>query len=257
MTKYVVDAKVVGQRMLNAVTKQIDLIAPQIAAEAVPGQFVNVQVSRRTAPLLRRPLGVAGVDREHGVITLIYRIIGEATKILADVCSGDVISVVGPLGHGFDRSAKHLLLIGGGTGLAPLLYLAETMAAEGIKPDVIMGGRTAEDLFWKDMYLDLVERMGLTTDDGSLGTKGTVMAELPLVLQRIHYDCVYVCGPAPMMKAVSAAVLEKGIKCQVSLEKYMACGLGACLSCSCQGIGKRIKVCQDGPVFWAEEVAEW
>ncbi|HAT98433.1 MAG: dihydroorotate dehydrogenase electron transfer subunit [Acidaminococcaceae bacterium] len=257
MTKYVVDAKVVGQRMLNAVTKQIDLIAPQIAAEAVPGQFVNVQVSRRTAPLLRRPLGVAGVDREHGVITLIYRIIGEATKILADVCSGDVISVVGPLGHGFDRSAKHPLLIGGGTGLAPLLYLAETMAAEGIKPDVIMGGRTAEDLFWKDMYLDLVERMGLTTDDGSLGTKGTVMAELPLVLQRIHYDCVYVCGPAPMMKAVSAAVLEKGIKCQVSLEKYMACGLGACLSCSCQGIGKRIKVCQDGPVFWAEEVAEW
>jgi len=257
MTKYVADAKVVGQRMLNAVTKQIDLIAPQIAAEAVPGQFVNVQVSRRTAPLLRRPLGVAGVDREHGVITLIYRIIGEATKILADVCSGDVISVVGPLGHGFDRSAKHPLLIGGGTGLAPLLYLAETMAAEGIKPDVIMGGRTAEDLFWKDMYLDLVERMGLTTDDGSLGTKGTVMAELPLVLQRIHYDCVYVCGPAPMMKAVSAAVLEKGIKCQVSLEKYMACGLGACLSCSCQGIGKRIKVCQDGPVFWAEEVAEW
>jgi len=257
MTKYVVDAKVVGQRMLNAVTKQIDLIAPQIAAEAVPGQFVNVQVSRRTAPLLRRPLGVAGVDREHGVITLIYRIIGEATKILADVCSGDVISVVGPLGHGFDRSAKHPLLIGGGTGLAPLLYLAETMAAEGIKPDVIMGGRTAEDLFWKDMYLDLVERMGLTTDDGSLGTKGTVMAELPLVLQRIHYDCVYVCGPAPMMKAVSVAVLEKGIKCQVSLEKYMACGLGACLSCSCQGIGKRIKVCQDGPVFWAEEVAEW
>jgi len=257
MTKYVVDAKVVGQRMLNAVTKQIDLIAPQIAAEAVPGQFVNVQVSRRTAPLLRRPLGVAGVDREHGVITLIYRIIGEATKILADVCSGDVISVVGPLGHGFDRSAKHPLLIGGGTGLAPLLYLAETMAAEGIKPDVIMGGRTADDLFWKDMYLDLVERMGLTTDDGSLGTKGTVMAELPLVLQRIHYDCVYVCGPAPMMKAVSAAVLEKGIKCQVSLEKYMACGLGACLSCSCQGIGKRIKVCQDGPVFWAEEVVEW
>ncbi len=257
MTKYVVDAKVVGQRMLNAVTKQIDLIAPQIAAEAVPGQFVNVQVSRRTAPLLRRPLGVAGVDREHGVITLIYRIIGEATKILADVCSGDVISVVGPLGHGFDRSAKHPLLIGGGTGLAPLLYLAETMAAEGIKPDVIMGGRTADDLFWKDMYLDLVERMGLTTDDGSLGTKGTVMAELPLVLHRIHYDCVYVCGPAPMMKAVSAAVLEKGIKCQVSLEKYMACGLGACLSCSCQGIGKRIKVCQDGPVFWAEEVAEW
>ena len=83
------------------------------------------------------------------------------------------------------------------------------------------------------------------------------MACLPDMLEKGQYDCVYVCGPAPMMKAVSAAVLGKGIKCQVSLEKYMACGLGACLSCSCQGIGKRVKVCQDGPVFRAEEVTEW
>ena len=250
MTKYIEEAKVIGQWVLNANTRQIDLIAPRIAAEAVPGQFVNVQVSNRTAPLLRRPLGVAGVDKKQGVVRLIYRILGEATRILADVCSGDVISVVGPLGHGFDRSAKHPLLVGGGTGLAPLLYLAESMVDEGIKPDVLMGGRTADDLFWKDIYVDLVERMGLTTDDGSLGTPGTVMAELPLMLRRLHYDCVYVCGPVPMMKAVSAAVLEKGIKCQVSLEKYMGCGLGACLSCSCQGVGRRLKVCQDGPVFW-------
>jgi len=257
MTKYIEETKVIGQWVLNNVTRELDLIAPQIAKEAVPGQFVNVQVSRRTAPLLRRPLGIAGVDKKRGVIRLVYRFVGEATNILGDVCSGDRLSVVGPLGHGFDLSAEHPLLVGGGTGLAPLLFLAETLVQKGIRPDVLMGGRTADDLFWKDMYVDLVERMGLTTDDGSLATKGTVMAELPLLLRRIHYDCVYVCGPAPMMKAVSAAVMEKGIKCQVSLEKYMACGLGACLSCSCQGIGRRIKVCQDGPVFWAEEVAEW
>ena len=257
MTKFIEEARVVGQRILNATTKQIDLIAPQIAAEAVPGQFVNVQVSNRTAPLLRRPLGIACVDKKYGAVSLIYRIVGDATKILADVCSGDRLSLVGPLGHGFDLSAKHPLLVGGGTGLAPLWYLAQSMVDEGIRPDVLMGGRTAEDLFWRDMYIDLVERMGFTTDDGSLGTPGTVMAELPLMLRRLHYDCVYVCGPVPMMKAVSAAVLEKGIKCQVSLEKYMGCGLGACLSCSCQGAGRRLKVCQDGPVFWAEEVAEW
>jgi dihydroorotate dehydrogenase electron transfer subunit len=257
MTKYIEETKVIGQWVLNAVTREIDLIAPQIAAEAVPGQFVNVQVSRRTAPLLRRPLGVAGVDKKRGVVRLVYRIVGEATNILGDVCSGDMLSVVGPLGHGFDLSAKHPLLVGGGTGLAPLLFLAETFVQKGVRPAVLMGGRTADDLFWKDMYADLVERMGLTTDDGSLATKGTVMAELPLMLRRLHYDCIYVCGPVPMMKAVSAAVLEKGIKCQVSLEKYMACGLGACLSCSCQGIGRRMKVCQDGPVFWAEEVTEW
>ena len=257
MTKFIEEAKVIGQWVLNATTKQIDLVAPQIAAEAVPGQFVNVQVSKRTAPLLRRPLGVAGVEREHGVISLIYRVVGDATRILADVCSGDVLSVVGPLGHGFDRFAKHPLLVGGGTGLAPLLFLAESMVAEGIKLDVLMGGRTEDDLFWKDLYRGIAEKTGLTTDDGSLGTKGTVMALLPEMLEKGNYDCVYVCGPVPMMKAVSAAVLEKGIKCQVSLEKYMACGLGACLSCSFQGIGRRMKVCQDGPVFWAEEVTEW
>ena len=257
MTKYIEETKVVGQRVLNATTKQIDLIAPRIAAEAVPGQFVNVQVSKQTAPLLRRPLGVAGVDRNYGSISLIYRIVGNATNILADVCSGDRLSVVGPLGHGFDRSAKHPLLVGGGTGLAPLLYLAESMVGEGIRPDVLMGGRTADDLFWKELYDGIAGQISLTTDDGTLGTKGTVMACLPDMLEKGCYDSVYVCGPAPMMKAVSAAVLEKGIKCQVSLEKYMACGLGACLSCSCQGIGKRVKVCQDGPVFRAEEVTEW
>ncbi len=257
MTKYIEETKVIGQWVLNNVTRELDLIAPQIAAEAVPGQFVNVQVSRRTAPLLRRPLGIAGVNRKRGVVRLVYRFVGEATNILGDVCSGDMLSVVGPLGHGFDLSAKNPLLVGGGTGLAPLLFLAETFVKEGVRPDVLMGGRTADDLFWKEMYVDLVERMGLTTDDGSLATKGTVMAELPLMLRRLHYDCVYVCGPVPMMKAVSAAVLEKGIRCQVSLEKYMACGLGACLSCSFQGKDKRLKVCQDGPVFWAEEVAEW
>lgn len=257
MKKYVVEAKVVGQRILNAVTKEIDLIAPEIAAEAVPGQFVNVQVTKHTAPLLRRPLGIAGVDRKHGVITLIYRILGEATQMLAEVCTGDRLSVLGPLGKGFDLTAQNPLLVGGGTGLAPLLYLAETFQAQGVQPDILMGGRTADELFWQDLYVDLVGTLALTTDDGSLGTKGTVMALLPAMLSNVGYDCVYVCGPAPMMKAVSAAVLEQKLPCQVSLEKYMACGLGACLSCSCQGIGKRLKVCKDGPVFWAGEVAEW
>lgn len=87
--------------------------------------------------------------------------------------------------------------------------------------------------------------------------RGTVIALLPQLLDSGKYDCVYVCGPVPMMKAVAEVAAEKNIKCQVSLEKYMACGLGACLSCSCSGIGKRLKVCTDGPVFWAEEVGEW
>ena len=257
MTKHMEDAKVVGQRVLNATTRQIDLIAPVIAADAVPGQFVNVQVTKHSAPLLRRPLGVAAVDRKNGALSLIYRILGEATQILAEACSGDVLSLVGPLGRGFDLQAKQPLFVGGGTGLAPLLYLADAFRARGIVPDVLMGGRTATELFWKDLYEEKAGLLGLTTDDGSLGTQGTVLALLPDMLSAKAYDCVYVCGPAPMMKAVSAAALAAGLPCQVSLEKYMGCGLGACLSCSCQGVGKRLKVCKDGPVFWAQEVAEW
>ena len=255
MPKTIAAAKVIGQRLLNSSTKLIDVYAPEIASQAVPGQFVNVQVCKNTAPLLRRPVGVAGVNKAQGTFTMIYRIIGEGTHILADVCAGDVLSIVGPLGHGFDMSAAKPLLVGGGLGLAPLLFLAEGFG-EG-KADILMGGRTADELFWTKLYEGLCPNVYLTTDDGSAGVKGTVMAKLPELLVEGGYDCVYVCGPVPMMRAVANACLEAGMKCQVSLEKYMACGLGACLSCACEGIGKRIKVCKDGPVFWAEEVGEW
>ena len=233
MPKTITNATVIGQRVLNATTKLIEVYAPEIAKTAVPGQFVNVQVCKNTAPLLRRPFGVAGVNADNGTFIMIYRIIGEATHILAEVCSGDKLSIVGPLGHGFAMEAERPLLVGGGLGLAPLLYLAEGFCAQN-KPNI-----------------------HITTDDGSCGVQGTVIALLPQLLDSGKYDCVYVCGPVPMMKAVAEVADEKNIKCQVSLEKYMACGLGACLSCSCSGIGKRLKVCTDGPVFWAEEVGEW
>ena len=255
MSKTIAQTKVLGQRVLNSSTKLIEVYAPEIAAQAVPGQFVNVKVCKNTAPLLRRPFGVAGVNKEKGTMTMIYRIIGEGTHILADACAGDELSIVGPLGHGFDLSAKKPLLVGGGLGLAPLLFLAHGLG-DGVT-DILMGGRSAEELFWTKLYEGLSKEIFLTTDDGSTGTKGTVMALLPQLLKEGGYDCVYVCGPVPMMRAVANACLEAGVKCQVSLEKYMACGLGACLSCACEGSGKRIKVCKDGPVFWAEEVGEW
>ena len=254
MAKAIVVGKVLGQKSLNANTNLIEIAAPELANVATPGQFVNVKVTKHTAPLLRRPFGVTAVDKTKGTICLIYRILGEATKMLAEFAEGEELSIVGPLGHGFDMSAKKPLLVGGGTGLAPLHYLAMGFGAG--KTDVLMGGRTATELFWTELYKDLSANVYTTTDDGTLGAKGTVMVLLPELLAK-GYDCVYVCGPVPMMKAVAQACAEAGVKCQVSLEKYMACGLGACLSCACEGIGKRLKVCKDGPVFWAEEVGEW
>ena len=258
MPKTISTAAVVGQKQLSATVKLIEVIAPEIAAQAVPGQFVNVRVTRHTAPLLRRPFGVAGTDKERGTFTMIYRVLGEGTQLLADVCSGDELSIVGPLGNGFDMTAvggKTPLLVGGGLGLAPLLYLAQGFGAG--RCDVLMGGRNAGELFWTDMYEQLCRDIYLTTDDGSAGVKGTVMALLPKLLAQGGYGCVYVCGPVPMMKAVAGACQEAGVPCQVSLEKYMACGLGACLSCACEGVGRRLKICKDGPVFWAGEVGEW
>lgn len=255
MPKTIAQAKVIGQKVLNSTIKIIEVYAPQIAEQAVPGQFVNVQVCKNTAPLLRRPFGVAGVNKKEGTFTMIYRIIGEGTHILADLCNGDELSIVGPLGHGFAMQANKPLLVGGGLGLAPLLFLAEGFGQG--KADVLMGGRNSEEVCWTSLYDYVCANTYITTDDGSQGTKGTVMALLPQLIKEQGYDCVYVCGPVPMMKAVAEACLAAGVKCQVSLEKYMACGLGACLSCSCGGIGKRIKVCTDGPVFWAEEVTEW
>lgn len=255
MPKLIVDTKVVGQRVLSADIKQIDLWAPELAAVAKPGQFVNVEVSKTQAPLLRRPLGVADIDREHGTITLIYRIIGEATRILATACSGDTLSVVGPLGQGFELQAKRPLIVGGGLGLAPLLYLAKSFCPN--RADVLIGGRSEKEVFWRTMFEDLCDKISVTTDDGSFGIEGNVMAALPRLIEQNNYDCIYVCGPEPMMKAVAAYADSINVPCQISLEKYMACGLGGCLSCSCGGIGKRLKVCTDGPVFWSKEVAEW
>jgi len=139
-------------------------------------------------------------------------------------------------------------------GLAPLHFLATRLSA--VPVEVLMGGKTQAELFWTQLFTDIVKEVHLTTDDGTEGTKGTVMALLPQLLAA-GYDSIYVCGPIPMMKAVVAEVNKTNIPCEVSLEKYMACGLGACLSCSCQGIGKRLKVCTDGPVFESGEVVEW
>lgn len=257
MPKTITNATVIGQRVLNATTKLIEVYAPEIAKTAVPGPIRECAGRKNTAPLLRRPFGVAGVNADNGTFIMIYRIIGEATHILAEVCSGDKLSIVGPLGHGFAMEAERPLLVGGGRGLAPLLYLAEGFCAQNKPIEILREGVRKKNCFGQICTKIFAKISHITTDDGSCGVQGTVIALLPQLLDSGKYDCVYVCGPVPMMKAVAEVAAEKNIKCQVSLEKYMACGLGACLSCSCSGIGKRLKVCTDGPVFWAEEVGEW
>ena len=255
MTAYKVEGTLLFKKQLSQDIRLMEIKAPEIAKTAQPGQFVTLKLNHLSVPLLRRPFGVAGVDRDRGTLQLMYRIVGETTELMDKLAVGSPVDLLGPLGHGFAMEAKRPLLVGGGMGLAPLHFLAAEY--KGAKPDVLIGGRTKAELFWVDLFKDKTGLQYETTDDGSCGVMGTVNAVLPQLLAKGLYDCVYVCGPSKMMRAVVAEVDKAGVPCQISLEKYMGCGLGACLSCTCSGIGKGVKVCKDGPVFWSGEVTEW
>lgn len=241
-------ADVLEHRALNSDMWFIRLFAPTIARQAIPGQFVEVSIPGG-AFILRRPLGVAEVLQDSEIV-LVYRAVGAGTKALTTAKIGDKVSLVGPLGKGFSRFLSNPLLVGGGVGLSPLLFYAQQE-----KPvSVLMGGRTHEELFWKELYKAYSDEIFITTDDGSLGVKGFVTTLLPDLLASGKYDFVIVCGPNVMMRSVADIAKDYNIPCEVSLERRMACGLGACLSCSVDTINGRKKVCKDGPVFRAEEV---
>lgn len=249
--KVTVDANIVSQQELYDQVFQLVVKAPEVAALAEAGQFVQLRILNSNC-LLRRPVGIAAADKEKGTVAFIYRVVGKGTKAISELKAGDTINVLGPLGNGFDTTAKKPLIVGGGMGLSPVLFYAAAMQG---KADVLMGGKTAGELFWQDLFTGKVQEIFCTTDDGSLGTKGFTTTLLPELLEKKDYDLVVACGPEIMMKGIAKIAKEHGLRCQVSLEKRMGCGLGACLSCSIDTTdGKRKKVCKDGPVFEAGEV---
>lgn len=254
--KYMKNVPVVGHTQISHDTYKLVIQDAQMAAVTMPGQFAQLKPSGALAPLLRRPISVADVDAAAQTITFIYRVIGDGTKVLTALEAGQSLDIIGPLGKGFSLNAKKALLVGGGVGIAPLIYLSRALC--GGNNQVLLAGRNSRELFWQSEFKNSCEKIHITTDDGSLGVKGNALALLPELLASGEYDFVYTCGPIPMMQGVAKLAEQHGIACEVSLEKYMACGLGACLSCSCAGkSGKRVKVCTDGPVFPSTEVIEW
>lgn len=251
--KVVVQAPIVQHDTIVEMVKQIVFYAPAIAQQSAPGQFVHVRVTGSYDPLLRRPLSIANVDAAAGTVTVIYRIVGPGTALLGALPVGSTVDCMGPLGTGFDLQCCRPLLVGGGMGLAPLVYLAQQLCPRPV--EVLMGGRTKQELFWQDIFKQTCDKTHITTDDGSLGQRGMAVDLLPELLKSQRFDMIYTCGPRPMMEKVAQQAKLQGIPCQVSLEEHMACGVGACLSCTCAGSdGKRKKICTDGPVFWAGEV---
>lgn len=212
-----------------------------------PGQFIQVRLPSNEFTL-RRPFGIAAI--KEGQVTMFYRVVGRGTKYLSSLQSGE-INLLGALGNGFSLLEGRVLLVGGGLGLAPLIFAASEIKSA----DVLIGGKNkAEADLWQDEFEPLSDELLIATDDGSVGFHGFVTELLPKVLSKNKYTAILTCGPEIMMRRVAALARERNIPCQVSLEKRMGCGLGACLSCSIDTTNGRRKICKDGPIFNAEEV---
>ncbi|GHT71672.1 dihydroorotate dehydrogenase B (NAD(+)), electron transfer subunit [Bacteroidia bacterium] len=219
--------------------------------EILPGQFVQVQINNSPATFLRRPISVHFVDRAKNELWLLVQVIGDGTQKLSGLKKGDCLNLIYPLGNSFglpEKSGKtgKFLLIGGGVGIAPLLYLGACLQERGYKPEFLLGAKTEKDV----LQINEFRKFGsvhITTEDGSTGEKGYVTNHS--VLQPADFDFIYTCGPKPMMIAVAEYAREKGISCEVSLENTMACGIGACLCCVEKTVRGNVCVCTEGPVM--------
>lgn len=230
------------------------LSAPRIASTVAPGQFVHLRVSVGADFLLRRPFSVHRATDE--TIEVLYQVLGRGTRELSERRSGDVMDAIGPLGHGWQvpEGASHVLLVAGGLGAAPLGMLAERLSGRGVAVSVAQGAPTAARLVGRDLFESVARRVEVATDDGSAGERGFVTRLSERLIGEDRPDHVCVCGPEVMTRAVAAQAASAGIPCQVSLERLMACGIGACLSCVVTTTSGRKRACVDGPVFDAEEV---
>ena len=230
-----------------------------IGKEAKPGQFVSLY-SKDGSKLLPRPISLCEIDRENSRLRLVYRVTGAktGTEEFSRLKAGDTIPVIGPLGNGFSvekAEGKRAFLMGGGIGVPPILELAKQMQCE--KKQIVVGYRNAQT-FLKEEF-EAVGELYISTEDGSVGTKGNVMDAIRE--QRLEADIIYACGPPPMLRAIKQYAEENGIECYISLEERMACGIGACLACVCKSKEKDAhsnvnnkRICKDGPVFLSTEV---
>lgn len=207
------------------------------------GQFVNIKLD---GFYLRRPISVCDVQGD--VLTLIYKVVGNGTEKMSEMCEGEKLRVLTGLGNGYDltKSGGAPLLIGGGVGVPPMYMLAKKLISKGCKVSVILGFNTKDEVFYENEFKALGCDVTVTTVDGSYGTKGFVTDALPE-----SYSYFYTCGPEPMLKAVYRSAKTSG---QFSFEERMGCGFGACMGCSCKTVTGYKRICKDGPVLEKEEI---
>ncbi len=262
--------KVVEHRELGSGYRYLAFDAPQIAASAVPGQFVHVRVPALEASALRRPFSI--FNAQDGKLELLYKTVGRGTAAMNSIAVGDEVEVMGPLGHGFpEKCSGSALLVGGGYGVAPLFFLARRLLCSATgsggadqrsqAPEIslFVGGRTKADL----LALDRFEELGgvdihLATNDGSAGVKGLVTDPLDDELAKLREKGgsfeLFACGPDPMLKAVALRATGTRSKGWISMDRHMVCGVGACYACIQKTVRGNSRCCVEGPVFAAEDL---
>lgn len=255
MKKYILDLKV---RETVAVGKQFVLLRltdSEPLPEMLPGQFVEVRVDNTPSVLLRRPISIHYYNKEYNELGLLVQLVGDGTRWMATLKAGDTLNVVLPLGNGFTLPTctnESPLLVGGGVGVAPLLYLGMKLKEMGVTPTFLLGSRTENEL----MQIDEFKKYGpvyITTENGAVGEKGYVTQHS--VLANNKFSQVYTCGPKPMMMAVARWAKSANVPCEVSLENKMACGVGACLCCVEDTKEGNVCVCKEGPVFSIDKLS--
>lgn len=248
MAKRIEDLKVIDNKRLNNDFFILELSGNELLPAIKPGQFVQVRVDGSSETFLRRPISVHDIDYSKNILKLLVQIAGKGTETLSKLIIGDQINLIYPLGNSFSLPVDHesILLVGGGCGIAPLLFMGKHLKSKGFEPDILLGFRNSERIIEFDEY-NKIGRTFLTTEDGSKGEKGFVTDHSLLSAQK--YDRIYCCGPDSMMRAVAGYSKKNKIICEVSLENLMACGFGVCLCCIVDTVKGNLCTCTDGPVF--------
>lgn len=256
MKKQIAELVVVENTPLNSKHNLLELKSPTPLPEMAPGHFVEIKVDGSESTYLRRPFSIHRVDYQKNTIHLLIKVIGKGTKSLSELKNGESVDIIFPLGKGFSITEnKNVLLVGGGCGVAPLYFLAEQLSRNGNNVNILIGGKSADDILLHDQY-KAYGNVFVSTEDGSLGEKGMVTAH-SLFIEQTGFGKIYCCGPDGMMRAVAHYAEKHKIPCEVSLENTMACGIGACLCCVVESVQGNVCVCTEGPVFESSTLKGW
>jgi dihydroorotate dehydrogenase electron transfer subunit len=252
--KRIEDLRVTAITWLNDENYLMDIQSQEPLPEIHPGNFAEIRVDNSPKVFLRRPFSIFNADYEKNTLTFYIKILGEGTRLLGNLRPGESINAIYPLGNSFSLlDGKNVLVIGGGSGVAPFLLLGKELKERDTQITFLIGGKTRNDIVLTGQ-LSAYGEINITTEDGSLGEKGMVTDHSIIRKKLGTYDKVYTCGPDPMMKAIALLAKNHNVECEASLENMMACGFGACLCCIVETTGGNLCVCTEGPVFNTREL---